>query len=319
MPDRETINRMVSIAQLYYLHNLPRSEIAQRLGMSRQMVSKLLEQAQTEGFIDIKIIDPFDLNNQLSNKLKEITGLKDVIVVPSPKSQTDLIKRNIGLVGADYVARKVFPGNVIGLGWGKTLNEMIRSFPQKNVSHSYIVPMIGGIGRIEPDLQVNNLAMILSRKIGGTPLLLYAPAILDTAPLYQSMLESSSSVIEFWDKIDIALVGIGVAGRDVMSDIVYKGYESYSERLSLETTGAVGDIGMHFFDINGQAIETQKTYKISMGLEKIKKVPTVIGMAGGLHKLRAIRGAITGHLINVLITDEFLAQELLADFIKTPI
>lgn len=316
MNSREKIHKMISIAQLYYLHNLPRSEIAQRLGMSRQMVAKLLEQAQEEGLIEIKIVDPFDLNNQLGKKLCDLTGLLDVIIVPSLKTQSDLIKRNIGLAGAEYLSKIINPGDIIGLGWGKTLSEMIRSLPRRDIPNTYVVPMLGGIGRVEPDLQVNNLAMLLSLKIGATPLSLYAPAMVETEALFKSMLESAASVIDYWDKISIALVGIGVPGPDAVSDHLYREYKSYIERVDMQTLGAVGDIGMHFYDIEGNEIETKTIFKISMDLEKIKKVPTVIGMAGGLQKLKAIQGAINGHIIDVLITDEYVAQELLVTYTK---
>lgn len=316
MNDRETINKMISIAQLYYLHNLPRSEIAQRLGMSRQMVSKLLDRAQEAGLVEIKIVDPFDLNNQLGSKICELTGLQEVIVVPSLKTQSDLIKRNIGLAAADYLSRKIQPGDIIGLGWGKTLSETIRCLPRKQIPNTYVVPMLGGLGRVEPDLQVNNLAMLLSFKIGATPLSLYAPAIVETQALYDSMLESAASVIEYWDKINIALVGIGVAGPDLVSDHLYKEYKTYVERVDVQSLGAVGDISMHFYDINGNEIDMKKMYKISMDLERIKKIPTVIGLAGGLQKLKPLIGAINGHIIDVLITDEYVAQELLLEYSK---
>jgi DNA-binding transcriptional regulator LsrR (DeoR family) len=316
MNSREIINKMVSIAQLYYLHNLPRSEIAQRLGMSRQMVSKLLDRAQEEGLVEIKIVDPFNLNNQLSKRLCDLTGLEEVIVVPSPKIHSEYVKRNIGLAGADYLLNRIKPGNVIGLGWGITLNEMIKSLQHKYVPETIIVPMVGGLGRIEPELQVNNLAMLFSQKIGSTPLLLYAPTIIESESIYASMLESASSVIEYWDKLDIAIIGIGVCGPEIESNNMYSINNSYTKRLQMQDLGAVGDIGMHFFDINGNTIATKGIYKISMDLEKIKKVPLVIGMAGGLHKLKAIQGAIMGHYIKLLITDEYVAQELLLTFSK---
>ncbi len=316
MNNRETINKMVSIAQLYYLHNLPRSEIAKRLGISRQLVSKLLERSQKEGLIEIKIVDPFDQNKQLGKKLCGLTGLREVIVVPSPNNRTELVKRNIGLAAGEYLVNNIVPGTIIGLGWGKTLSEMINNFPRQSIPDTYVVPLIGGIGRIDPDLQVNNLAMLLSLKIGSTPLLLYSPAIIETEILYSSLLETVSSVIEFWGKIDVALIGIGTSSPDSLSEKSQEGYKSYTERLNMRDQGAVGDICMHYFDINGNEIESKIFYKMSMNLEQIKKIPLVIGMAGGLYKLEAIQGAIAGKIIDVLITDEYVAQELIVSFSK---
>ena len=41
------------------------------------------------------------------------------------------------------------------------------------------------------------------------------------------------------------------------------------------------------------------------------RVKRVIGVAGGGRKVEAIRGAMTGSLIDVLITDRFTAEKLL--------
>jgi len=38
-----------------------------------------------------------------------------------------------------------------------------------------------------------------------------------------------------------------------------------------------------------------------------------IAIAGGKEKLQAIRAGLCGHLFNVLITDEWVAEELLRD------
>ena len=46
---------------------------------------------------------------------------------------------------AEYLARKIYPGSILGLGWGKTLSEMIKSFPRIYAPNSYIVPMINEI------------------------------------------------------------------------------------------------------------------------------------------------------------------------------
>ncbi|MEL7658180.1 MAG: sugar-binding domain-containing protein, partial [Bacillota bacterium] len=45
-------------------------------------------------------------------------------------------------------------------------------------------------------------------------------------------------------------------------------------------------------------------------LENLKKIETVIGLASGSSKLEAIKGAIKGKYINVLITNYSNALEL---------
>jgi DNA-binding transcriptional regulator LsrR (DeoR family) len=80
----------------------------------------------------------------------------------------------------------------------------------------------------------------------------------------------------------------------------------------LRAAGAVGDICLRFFDAAGAAVATPLNDRvIGMKLEQLRGVKRAVGIAGGKQKLRAIRGALRGRYINVLITDRFTAQDLL--------
>lgn len=48
-----------------------------------------------------------------------------------------------------------------------------------------------------------------------------------------------------------------------------------------------------------------------MSIDKLRAVKRTVGVAGGNRKLAAIRGALKGGWINVLITDRFTAASLI--------
>ena len=52
---------------------------------------------------------------------------------------------------------------------------------------------------------------------------------------------------------------------------------------------------------------------IGMDISMLRSVPRSIGIAGGIEKLRAVRGAINGHYINTLITDIECAEALISE------
>jgi DNA-binding transcriptional regulator LsrR (DeoR family) len=82
----------------------------------------------------------------------------------------------------------------------------------------------------------------------------------------------------------------------------------------LADRGAVGDICLRFFDRAGRQVITGLNDRvISMELEQLRKVRRVIGIAGGRRKTMAIRGALTGKLVNALITDLTCARQLIAE------
>ena len=49
---------------------------------------------------------------------------------------------------------------------------------------------------------------------------------------------------------------------------------------------------------------------IAFELQELERVPRVIGIAGGKRKTAAIRGALQGRWINILITDRSTAERL---------
>ena len=87
---------------------------------------------------------------------------------------------------------------------------------------------------------------------------------------------------------------------------------SYEELETLRKGGAVGDILLHFFDENGKPTKTFLDNRVaSMELQQLKNTERSIGVAGGNRKLDAIRGALIGKWLNVLITDQNTAANLL--------
>jgi DNA-binding transcriptional regulator LsrR (DeoR family) len=92
------------------------------------------------------------------------------------------------------------------------------------------------------------------------------------------------------------------------------GILSEAEFAELQACGAVGDIALRFFDANGQPVQHEIFDRmIGLDLDQIRKIPRVIGAAGGEAKVEVIRAALRGKLINVLVTDERTAVNLVAD------
>jgi DNA-binding transcriptional regulator LsrR (DeoR family) len=112
-------------------------------------------------------------------------------------------------------------------------------------------------------------------------------------------------------RISLALVGIGAIEPSKLlaaSGNVF----SAAELDTLRRLGAVGDICLRFFDSSGTPVLTALNERvIGMPLEELRRVKRAVGIAGGVRKLTAIRGALAGGWINVLITDHFTAERLI--------
>ena len=71
---------------------------------------------------------------------------------------------------------------------------------------------------------------------------------------------------------------------------------------------------MQFYDIQGDTAPFKEdNYVIGVEARKLKKVPLSIGIACGMDKEKAIKGAVAGGFVNTLITDYNCALKLLED------
>jgi DNA-binding transcriptional regulator LsrR (DeoR family) len=113
------------------------------------------------------------------------------------------------------------------------------------------------------------------------------------------------------EKVTLALVGIGEIKPSSLlatSGNIF----SFGELERLRSQGAVGDILVRFFDYNGHQLSSPLNQRVvGMSLEQLSHVERAVGVAGGRRKVEAIRGALRGHWVNVLITDRFTASRLL--------
>jgi DNA-binding transcriptional regulator LsrR (DeoR family) len=116
----------------------------------------------------------------------------------------------------------------------------------------------------------------------------------------------------YFDRLTVALVGIGALHP---SRLLGESGNVFAEMEldELDRLGAVGDICLRFFDVAGAPLPSRFGERvIGLSLEQLRRVPRAVGVAGGAEKVDAIRGALEGRLINVLITDHFTAERLLA-------
>jgi DNA-binding transcriptional regulator LsrR (DeoR family) len=121
-----------------------------------------------------------------------------------------------------------------------------------------------------------------------------------------------SSTLSLAAKADVALVGIGRPIPD--SAVMQAGILAQEEFEQLLTQGAVGDIALRFFDLDGRQVEHEINDRIiGLELEQIRRIPRVIGVAGGGEKYEVIRAALRGSMVNVLVTDDWTATKLIED------
>ncbi|MFZ4572739.1 MAG: sugar-binding domain-containing protein, partial [Bacteroidales bacterium] len=88
---------------------------------------------------------------------------------------------------------------------------------------------------------------------------------------------------------------------------------SLDELQFLQGLGVVGDIYNRFFNILGQQVlvPTIDPRVIGITWQDINRIDTVLGIATGREKIAAILGAIRTGLVDILITDDVSAENVL--------
>lgn len=301
---------LTRIAWLYYIEELTQKEIAQRFNMSRVKVLRLLKKARDKGLVEIRIASVQTSHLLLEKSLRLEFGLVDAIVIPTPVRPQDL-RPALGEAAAAYLRRVARPGLVVGLGMGRTLAEIPGYLEPHDNTTCRFIEMVGGIGR-GVSFDSYKVSSLLADRCGGEVEHIYTPVIVESAATRQALLADPQikSALDRAANCDLALVGVGTVDLD--SFLYQAGYADEACIVTLQQAGAVGDVLGHFFDLAGRPVcNFIEERLIGLALEDLKGIPTVVCVAGGLEKIRSIRGALAGRYVNTLITDETTARAIL--------
>ncbi len=311
----DELRLMTKVARLYYVDRLRQTEIADQLDISQATISRLLKRAQDEQIVRINISAPAGTYADLERQLESVYGLKEAIVVESLPNEKQIM-RDLGSAAAYYLDTTLKPNEMIGISsWSSTLLATVNAMtPIKKPIGAQVIQILGGVGNPTAESDAVYIVSRLAALVQGQSILLPVPAVVGAHDTRQLYLQDPfvCDTIERFDSVTLALVGIGsVEPSDLLAS---SGNVFSSQELeSLRTLGAVGDVCLRFFDADGAPVQTPLNDRvIGMELEQLRNVKRSVGIAGGPRKLAAIRGAVRGALINVLITDSFTAQALIS-------
>jgi DNA-binding transcriptional regulator LsrR (DeoR family) len=304
---------MTKVAHLYYERDLSQQEIAARLRLSQSNVSRLLKRALQEKIVRITVSTSQSIYTELEDALESMYGLQEAIIVESSDDENDLLSA-LGAAAAYWLETTLTPGEIIGISsWSSALLAMVNAMnPFPRASGAQVVQILGGVGNPSAEVHALQLTRRLSSLVQGESVFLTAPGVASSPQARTAFLQEPfvHSTMALFDQISLVLVGIG--SIEPSSLLASSGNVfSLDELQMLRDQGAVGDICLHFFDAYGALVETLLNERvISISVEQLRRVKRAVGVAGGVRKRAAIRGALLGHWINVLITDYQMAQWL---------
>ncbi|MFE7603700.1 sugar-binding transcriptional regulator [Brachybacterium paraconglomeratum] len=295
-------------ASAYYVDGVRQAEVAERLGVSRPTVSKLLAEARRIGMVRFEVLEPptADLPD-LGARLQDVLGVRSVRIAPGNQVQRDY--RGIGdLLGEELRSLDLQRGDVLLISSGKTTYAVSGMPGLPELPGVVIAPTVGGQQETDPSFQTNEIVRRFADRTRAEPKFMFAPAS-PSEQLWESLQADPSfrEITDLWARARAVVVGIGepYQGRAALTSVV--------PRDEPALLPAVGDINLHFYDIDGHPV----SYPGSELLVRppralLNALPTSIAMAAGERKAPSIlAGARTG-LYTTLLTDETTAQAVLA-------
>jgi DNA-binding transcriptional regulator LsrR (DeoR family) len=309
---------LVKVSRFYYEQELTQSEISKRLRLSRQKVQRLLKQAKDQGIVQFTIRPVIGAFPELERMLENRFGLQEAVVIETTNFEDQfVVAREVGVGAADYLMRVVQPQDSIVISWGGSLLGMVSALSGGSQRSDFdgikVIQGLGGLGDPNKEVHAAELTRRLAQVFGGEAVLLPTPAVAGTREARDTYFEDPfvTHILEQAQSADLAVMGIGAPRLD--SILMREGrIVTVHDLESLKHNGAVGDINLRFFGENGKIVQSNFDQRvIGLTLDEIQKIERVVGVAGGAAKVSAIRGALAGQLVDVLVTDQITAQQVL--------
>ena len=276
----------VQIAQLHYVEELSKQDIATRLGMSRFKVARLLAQARSDGLVRIEIDEPLPVDAPAARALERAFGLDLAVVATEPGM--------LARAGAAWLPEWLGDGRVLGVGWGRTLAALAAAVDPRPELRADVVQVCGAIAGLAAGTTSMEVALRLAEKLGGDAAVLAAPAVASRRARDELLANAAvAPTVARWAELDLVLAGIG-------------------GHLPGAPDTAVGHLLVHSFDADGGLLDGRPTEQaIAIDADRLRAT-RVMAVAGGEDKHTAVLAALRSGLLDVLVCDAATAAHALA-------
>ncbi len=310
------VRLLTKVAHMYHDHGIRQADIADTLHLSQARVSRLLKRASEVGIVRTVVVVSQGVHTDLEEALEQRYGLREAVVVDVDGEERDILA-GIGSAGASYLEATLTGGERIGISsWSQTLLSVVdRLRPLRTAGADSVIQLVGGVGVASVQAEANRLLGELAQLVGAVPTFIPAPGLVGSPAVRDSLLNDPAmeSIAAAWSSLTMALVGIGSIQPSQLLQASGNAVPVEDQQRLVEA-GAVGDVCHRFFTAAGELIRSDLDSRI-VGItpDTYRAIPRRIGMAGGARKHEAIRAAITGGWVNVVITDVGTARALISD------
>jgi DNA-binding transcriptional regulator LsrR (DeoR family) len=301
---------MARAAWLYYIEQMTQSQIADKLGVSRSTVIRLLQRARQSGLVSISLGvsgETFEVERDLETAY----GLKSVRIVPVAEDG-DTQRRWLGQVAAGTLQEMARNDSILAVSWGRTLRAMADALQgETTVSGMKTVALIGGLHNADKGTNPYEVAEIVGQFFSAPARALYAPVYVRNAETAAGLTSDPglNSALDMARRASLVVFSVGSLSEQ--ATMLKLGYVNPTEKDFLLQKGAVGDIACRWIDGKGDPVDLPPTiHPIGITLGDLRNIPQRLLVAGGESKTAAILAGLRGGYATHLITDEAVAEAL---------
>jgi DNA-binding transcriptional regulator LsrR (DeoR family) len=315
-PTNGEIRLITKVARMYHERGVRQVDIADMLHLSQARVSRLLKRATELGIVRTVVAVAQGVHTDLEEALEQKYGLAEAVIVDVQGSDHD-IAAALGSAGASYLETTLTGGERVGISsWSQTLLAAVdRMHPLRLPGAETVIQLVGGFGAPSAQAEGNRLLTELARLIGATPIFVPAPGFVGSKSIRDSLFTDPAvdAVAAEWDRLTMVLVGIGSLPPSPLLRASGNAVDP-ADQDKLIAAGVVGDVCQRYFDAAGVLVPSDLDDRVvGIDPDTLRRVPHRVGVAGGQSKHAAIRAALLGRWVNVLLTDTSTAEALLAD------
>ncbi len=309
--DATPLDQAARAAWLYYVGGKTQDQIARELGISRQRAQRLVSKAVAEGLIHFRLEHKLSSCLELEAALTRKFGLELSRVAPNLGEGVDptLSIASLTAVEMERVLASASP-IVMALGTGRTLRAAIESMQGMNCAHHKLVSLNGNIS---PDGSASHYDVIMriADKVHAPHFPMPLPVVAASAKerdMFHALLPIQRTM-ELARSADVTFVGVGQ--MDDSAPMLQDGFLSEPDLAAMQEAGAAGEIVGWIYDESGRYFNFGPNLRAAGVRVEMGEGKRVVAVAAGPAKVPALKAAISGCLVNGLVTDEATAEALL--------
>lgn len=301
---------MLRVAKAYYLDGLSQQEIADQEHIHRTQISRILKQAREQGYVQINIAPP--AHPQLENLAKQIevqTGLRQVLIAPQAASGEDTFESYCFFAARQLEKTLTFCKN-IGIGLGRTLYGISAQLTRQpcQTPHCFY-SVVGFSGTQNSSLQPGVILERFAYHFQGTCHYNNFPIYFRKDTMSPLDIARYQEIQALYEQLDTIVLSVGGA---LYTNPLMEEFPLTSTQLEDVLKRPHGDLLGHIFYEGHQCYQFPEQYLLSsISPDRLAKIPNVICAAVGNNKVHPIISAAQQKYIDVLITDEETARNIL--------